>query len=222
MSSVRDENPNRPRAKQPALQKSHNIQFWAPIDPEAGGTWWAVNEYGHTLILLNGAFTNHLPNTRSYRKSRGLIVKELAENADLITEWELLDLTDIEPFTLVIKQFDTLFECRWDGIMKFTKEINSKKEHIWSSATLYTQMVQQNRKQLFSDFLKSAPSETSEIIDFLNKYQEKDNGFIMRRFENLRSLSISTFHFHRSSVDIYYKDLISEETSNHTVQLRMP
>lgn len=220
MSSVRDENPNRARAKHPAIQKSDHIPFWAPIDPEAGGTWWAVNEFGHTLILLNGAFTNHLPNKRTYRKSRGLIVKELAEKVDLITEWEILNLSDIEPFTLIIKQFDNLYECRWDGNVKFTKEIDSNKEHIWSSATLYTQMVQQNRKHVFSEFLKSNPAKIADIVEFLFQYQENENGFIMHRSENLRSLSVSAFHFHYSSVDLYYHDLISEETSTETVQLR--
>ena len=219
MASVRDENPNRARAKQPALQRSANQDFWAPIDGQAGGTWWAVNRIGHTVILLNGAFINHLPNTRTYRKSRGLIVKELAEQMDLVDHWENLDLTDIEPFTLVIRQNNQVFDCRWDGRKKHTKELNPKEAAIWSSAPLYTREIQRYREQLFADFTQNDLIDIPEILEFLESYSDKDNGFIMRRWDFLQSLSISVFRFNGNDFDLFYKDLITGETSSQTHQL---
>ena len=217
MSSVRDENPNRPQAKQPALQDSETHRFWSPVDGLAGGSWWAVNDLGNTIILLNGAFKNHLPNNRTFRKSRGLIVKELAQQTDLVKSWEVLDLLDIEPFTLVIRQNGRLFDCRWDGALKHTKELSSTDAHIWSSAPLYTPEIQRFRESLFAKFIKSNPTSPEQLKGFLHSYEDKENGFIMHRFDFLQSLSVSVFHFHGNSADVTYEDLISGEKSQQTI-----
>lgn len=218
MCSVRDENPNRSHAKLPALQKSEMHDFWAPIDGAAGGTWWAVNELGHIVILLNGAFKNHLPNNRSFRKSRGLIVKELAEQTDLLEHWELLDLIDIEPFTLVIKQNDELYDCRWDGNKKHRKQMEMPGAYIWSSAPLYAPEIQLQRELLFNRFVENNPASAEDLLEFLYSYTDKENGFIMDRFEFLRSLSISVFLFTGSQIEISYKDLVTNEMSLQTIQ----
>lgn len=220
MCSVRDENPMRERAHFPKKITEKQAAFWAPIDPKGGGTWWTMNETGDLTILLNGAFHNHLPNTRSYRKSRGLIVIELSQEANFKNAWENLDLNDIEPFTLVHKSTDKLIECRWNGTNKFWKEVAIDQPHIWSSATLYPLEVRRKRELLFYEFLKTPVSKALEIEPFLFKYAEPVNGFIMHRLETLRSLSVSIMDIRKSSAEIYYHDLLSEKHQSNTISLK--
>jgi hypothetical protein len=221
MCSVRDENPFREHAIFPAELRGEKYHFWAPIDPKAGGTWWMMNQLGNMVILLNGAFTNHLPNTRSYRKSRGLIVRELSQETNLEEAWNQLDLTDIEPFTLILKYENELVECRWNGQNKFWKKMDHEQAHIWSSATLYSLEVRRQRELLFFDFISKPVSKISDLEDFLFQYTEPENGFIMHRFEQLRSLSVSLFDFNQqaSTVAIDYHVLVTQKKNHQTIQL---
>lgn len=221
MCSVRDENPLRERALLPAKIQGKKMPFWAPVDPKGGGTWWTVNSVGNILILLNGAFVNHLPNTRMYRKSRGLIVKELGQEIQLEAAWKQIDLEAIEPFTLVAKQSDRLTEYRWNGHTKFSKELNLDQACIWSSTTLYPLEIRRQRELLFQDFVSAPPSKALEIETFLFENSEPDNGFIMQRFETLRSLSVSIFDFNsdETELEIYYHDLLAEKKQSFLLEL---
>lgn len=220
LCSVRDENPFRERAHFPAKIQGRKTSFWAPIDPEAGGTWWTINSFGQTLILLNGAFTNHLPNTKVYRKSRGLIVKELSQETDLEKAWNQLDLEEVEPFTLIIKQEKKLITSRWNGQVKFWNEMDPDQAHIWSSATLYPFEIRRQRELLFFDFLSAPISKAQEIETFLFENSEPENGFIMHRHEQLRSLSISLFDFNATSTEVTlrYHDLLEEKAQSMHIQ----
>jgi hypothetical protein len=62
----RDEKKSRASGLGPRVQARHGVQFIAPIDPESGGTWIAVNEFGLSTCLLNGANVTRrlLRNTR--------------------------------------------------------------------------------------------------------------------------------------------------------------
>lgn len=53
------------------------------------------------MVLLNGAKEKHLVKP-FYRKSRGLIVLEIASENDSLECWKKIDLTEIEPFTMVL------------------------------------------------------------------------------------------------------------------------
>ena len=58
-----------------------------PKDPKAGGTWYAIDEFGTILVLLNGADEKHkvqLP----YRKSRGLIVLDIISSGSPKDFWQ--------------------------------------------------------------------------------------------------------------------------------------
>ena len=77
--SLRDESPMRTKALLPLIVTKNKINFLSPIDPVAGGTWIGTNEFGNTIVLLNGGFKSH-QKKNNYRKSRGLIVAELLAN----------------------------------------------------------------------------------------------------------------------------------------------
>ena len=116
-ASLRDENPLRPQASTPQIIEENNVKFLAPIDTLAGGTWIGINEFNTVIILLNGADENH-KRENDYRKSRGLIVKELLCSKQPVKDWNLINLKKIEPFTLIVFSNNNLYQLVWCGVQK--------------------------------------------------------------------------------------------------------
>jgi len=115
----RDEKLTRRPATDPQLLCRDGVRFLAPIDADAGGTWIATNEFGVTVCLLNGALEVE-PQASDARRSRGLIVLDLASAASIqevqARVWQA-DLQPYEPFTLVALetgQHATVIE--WSGV----------------------------------------------------------------------------------------------------------
>ncbi|WP_051203249.1 NRDE family protein [Hugenholtzia roseola] len=181
LTSNRDELRTRPIALPPALRKVENKELLFAQDPQAAGTWLGLNRQGDCICLLNGAFERH---TRRppYRKSRGLLVLEALVWAN--TEAFLAqDFEGIEPFTLVWIESDkkqnknaqspeyqhltktklNLHEIRWDGETLHQTQKDPDKPHIWSSATLYSPSVQNERETFFAQHFSQ--KELSEISD---------------------------------------------------------
>ena len=136
-ASLRDESPSR-ATNSPEVFFDSGCAFIAPTDALSGGTWIGVNEYQNIIILLNGGFENHEKNI-IYKKSRGLIVSELLTSKLPVLDWNLMDLEEIEPFTLIVYSEELLFQLVWDGTSKHRKKIDTKLPYIWCSSTLYNQ-----------------------------------------------------------------------------------
>jgi len=152
LTSNRDERLRRKQALPPRFYIHNDVQLLYPRDEDAGGSWIAVNENGNTAVLLNGAFNKHAPFS-AYRKSRGLILLDIIRANLPATYFSKIDLSGIEPFTVIIVEAGNLFECRWNGIRKFCKRLEITHAYIWSSATLYDNEVKRKREQWFSDWL---------------------------------------------------------------------
>jgi hypothetical protein len=117
----RDEKKTRPLARAPEVVASGGVRFIAPIDPAAGGTWVAVNEYGLSLCLLN-ATSNRSANREAPLKSRGHIVMELATAACVAEacerDWKA-SLPGFAPFRLVLlERSRPAAVMTWDGASK--------------------------------------------------------------------------------------------------------
>jgi Transport and Golgi organisation 2 len=104
----RDEKRSRAIALPPRIQARGWVRFIAPVDPDSGGTWIAVNEFGVSACVLNGANLTRLPLTSNRPnktpRSRGLFLRDLvwASSTDECTLWmNQLDLTSFAPFTVV-------------------------------------------------------------------------------------------------------------------------
>lgn len=213
-SSNRDENPFRPLAIKPALLSQDTIKMICPIDAQAGGTWVGVNENGYVFILLNGAYEKHKP-TGDYIKSRGLIVRDLLSNMFPILKWRVTNLVGVEPFTIVAWCGYKLYELVWDGDIKYTRQLSARQPYIWSSSTLYDKDAKGTRIEKFNDWLSTSDYKNkTKLVDFLKSYTDKDNGFIMNRKENLRTLSISTIEIFKDKALFNYNDLMNcDETT---------
>src|SRR5699024_12405831 len=80
----RDESVNRP-ADLPKVYKEYGTQLFYPKDKKAGGTWIGLSKQNRLITLMNGAFTQH-KRQKSYRKSRGVVVKELLALNDVLKD----------------------------------------------------------------------------------------------------------------------------------------
>lgn len=184
LTSNRDEKPNR------SAQEIHCEKgIFYPKDATKNGTWFAVSENRNALILLNGAFENHQRKSE-YRKSRGLIVLDLIMEEDIFKSIKLIDLENIEPFTLVIFQEKQLAEFRWDGDKKHFKTLDVHLPHIWSSATLYDTKAQEKRREIFQEFMKDKTISEETILDFHHQETEDlENGITIKRQNTIQTIS---------------------------------
>ena len=184
LTSNRDEKPYR------SAQEIHCEKgIIYPKDAAKSGTWFAVTENGNAIVLLNGAFKNHQRETK-YRKSRGMIVLDLISTKDVFKSLELIDLQNIEPFTLVIFQKKELTEFRWDGAEKYFKILDSNLPYIWSSSTLYNNEAQEKRNAIFKEFLEEETINEEKVWDFhYQKTDDLENGITIKRQNTIQTIS---------------------------------
>ena len=193
ISSLRDEDPKRPRAIfEPQILGAES--FAGPIDPKGGGSWFLVNKNSNAIVLLNGACQNHIPQN-NYRKSRGLIVRELIQEESPVTAWETIDLYQIEPFTLVMAADGMLWQAVWDGAEKALCKLDSQKAHIWSSSTLYDADAKAYRKAHFQSWCHTLYANGDRyLMDCYKSLEDQTNGFLINRDEQIKTLSHTLFN----------------------------
>ncbi len=213
ITSNRDEKVIRPGALAPRNYCVNGKNIMYPKDQKAGGTWFAVDENGTVLVLLNGGIKKH-DSLFLYRKSRGLIALDIISNASPKDFWNEINLEDIEPFTLVLYQKEELYELIWDGITKWKTLLDVTKNHIWSSVTLYSEEIRKNRSRWFFDFLKDKNEvSTLDMLDFHRNTQNDDseNGLIINRENTLKTLSVTQVVIKQNKGTMKYFDLIKTE-----------
>jgi hypothetical protein len=218
ITSNRDEKVIRPSAIPPKNYTLNGKNIIYPKDPKAGGTWYVVDENGTVLVLLNGADEKHqvqLP----YRKSRGLIVLEMIGSASPKMFWDEIDLEKIEPFTLVLFQEKQLFQLRWNGFEKSTVFLEIDKNYVWSSSTLYSKEIREQRSSWFYTFLDANPKITETKMLHFHRYAEADNnehGLVINRNNELKTLSITQTVIEKNKVMIHHLDLIAGKDYSKT------
>lgn len=217
ITSNRDEQVARP-AVEPRNYLVNQKNLFFPKDPKAGGTWYVVDENANVLVLLNGADEKHEWNP-PYRRSRGLIVLDIFSSESAINAWENIDLESVEPFTIVLFQDQQLYQLRWNGTEKSTVKLNTKENHIWSSSTLYSKEIREQRAQWFSTFLDTTPEVTFEEMFRFHRYTEADNaqhGLIINRNDQLKTLSITQSVIDQNKITVMHHDLIEEKEFSNT------
>jgi uncharacterized protein with NRDE domain len=213
----RDEKVARPSAIEPLKYSINQQNIYFPKDQKAGGTWYAVAENGTVLVLLNGADEKH--NLKpSYRKSRGLIVLELISSNSPIEEWSSIDLSNIEPFTVVLFQNEKLYQLRWNEVEKSTLNLDVNQSHIWSSSTLYSKEIRENRVELFQNFMVSNEISAEKIFQFHRyaKNDDSENGLIINRNNEMKTLSITQTVIEKNKVVLLYHDLQQQKDFTNT------
>jgi len=216
LTSNRDEKKYRPTIE-PKLYLENNTRLLYPKDEKAGGTWIVAKEDGTCIVLLNGAFKNH-QKKENYRKSRGVILKEIITAEDSKFCLLEINLKNVEPFTLIIFQKNELTEVRWDGVEKhiIPKPIN--KPHFWSSATLYNSDQQGIRQQWFQDYYTSKSELTVDTILSFHSSTHSDNtefGLVINREDGTQTVSITQLLIKNKKVEMTYIDKIENKITKN-------
>lgn len=217
LTSNRDEKITRPAAIAPKIYQTATKKIIYPKDAKAGGTWFVVDEFGNTIILLNGGKTKHIAKEK-YRLSRGVIVLELMDSNAIVATWETIDLTDIEPFTLLVLENKQPFQLQWSGEEKSTVKLDVNQTYIWSSSTLYTPEIQEQRAEWFTQYMKQNHEISAEKMKHFHKNTEpKDtkNGLIINRDNLYKTLSVTQAVITENAILVNHSDLIQNE--EHTI-----
>jgi len=167
LTSSRDVPYARKAAEHPKKKVEDGVEIFYPKDGKAGGTWIGTSSKNRLICLLNGGFYYHTSRS-NYKKSRGIIVKDLLKVDNIFNGLKEIDLNGVEQFTLTIVDWNDelqLVEFVWDGMKKHLKKMKQE-PHIWSSSTLYDRDVKKLRKNWFEDWQNSNDFTQKNILKF--------------------------------------------------------
>jgi len=209
ITSNRDEKIAREKAIPPQSYSINGQKITFPKDSKAGGTWIAHTE-NKVVVLLNGANKKHVVKSY-YRKSRGLIVLEITGTPNSLALWKTIDLTEVEPFTIVLFENDKLFQLQWNEIEKSQQELTILENHIWSSSTLYSKKIRTERAKWFTNFLLKNTNPTAKDILNFHQYTASENtefGLQINRNNLLKTVSITQCLVSKNKIQMSYIDLM--------------
>ncbi|KJD33487.1 hypothetical protein PK35_06450 [Tamlana nanhaiensis] len=219
LTSNRDEAPSR-ISLPPQFYNFEGKQLLYPKDELSDGTWVGISENSRLICLLNGGVKIH-KRKKYYRKSRGLVVKELLAMPHVVNVFNDYNFDDIEPFTLVIADWRDdlkLYEFIWDGFEKYFNNLPLQPK-IWSSSTLYNDVMKTEREDWFNIYKAHVQLDAESALDF-HKTAGKGNldyGVIMDR-GIVKTTSITQVVKQNNVLEMRYENvrnnLVTKETFN--------
>jgi len=214
LTSNRDEQPLR-ETFAPKKYEENGIEMLFPKDKIAGGTWIGVSSKNRLVCVLNGAYKKH---TRKeiYKKSRGVIAKEILKTSNLNKYIDHLDLEEIEPFTMVIVDWNdgvlNLFEFIWDETKKYFNKLKNEPQ-IWSSSTLYVDAIKQTREKWFHNWTTNNEFTSSTILNFHHsEIGDKEQSIFMKR-SYVETVSITSVKKENTTIEMRYEDTINDKVA---------
>ncbi|PHS54408.1 MAG: hypothetical protein COB01_02150 [Lutibacter sp.] len=212
LTSNRDEQKYR-ETLPPNCYVENGVKMFFPKDNEAGGTWIGTSSKNRLVCVLNGAFVKHERKDK-YRKSRGVIAKEMLQVTTLKKYIEKLNLEEIEPFTMVILDWNNdqlnLFELIWDGVEKYVTKLKNEPK-IWSSSTLYDTKIKAVRKKLFLNWLENNEFTSGNILSFHHSEMgDKEQSVLMKR-SYVETVSITSVKKETLAIEMLYEDVVQSK-----------
>jgi hypothetical protein len=218
ITSNRDEKTLRLPALAPQKYNLNKKAIFFAKDTQANGTWFAADNKGNAVVLLNGAFKKH-ESKPPYFKSRGLVVLDIISDINPIDSLEQYQLQDIEPFQVIVKYEKLIKRMVWDGNQKHFSDLISPYS-IFSSVTLYEEEIICEREQQFLSFLEVNPHpEASNLFEFHQQNHDEENGFVMNRNNLVKTISISQLVIGKETTFYKYLDLQNNSETTHQILL---
>lgn len=220
LTSNRDEAPNR-ISLSPEFYTINNIKMLFPEDELSGGTWVGVSEKNRVVCVLNGGFVCH-ERKAEYRLSRGVVAKDMMLTDVIETKIETYNFDDIEPFTMVIVDWNTtlkFYELVWNGTKQHFTELPLEPK-IWSSSTLYSEAMKTERVQWFEDFKLENKLDATSLLKF-HKTAGKENdeyGTVMNR-GFVKTTSITQIRKTADIVAMQYESLVDNSIAIKSFQI---
>ena len=218
LTSNRDESPTR-KTISPTKYDENGVQLIYPKDEIAGGTWIGLSEKNRLVCLLNGGFEIHKSNG-PYKMSRGLIVKKILSSVNSVSFIEDFVFDKIEPFTLILVDWNTTLETHelvWDGVTKHFKKLPQEPK-IWSSSTLYTENMKRSRKEWFANWLiENKKFKQQEIINFHTSTDKgtKETSLKMHR-DFVETVSVTSVK-KEDDICLVYTDILKNSVSKEVI-----
>lgn len=214
LTSNRDESTLR-ETLHPKQYLENDVEMIYPKDKIAGGTWIGTSSKKRLVCILNGAFVKHSRKT-AYKKSRGVIAKEILAHNDVELFIFELQLKDIEPFTVIIADWNEvnlkLYELIWDGNQKHITKLKNEPK-IWSSSTLYDSESKELRITWFNNWLLKNDLSSESILKFHHsKVGDLEQSIYMKR-SYVETVSITSIKKEKNSISISYEDLVHSKKS---------
>jgi len=132
------------------------VRFAAPIDATAGGTWIFVNEGGLTGCLIN-QYPAHALDPGPRRRSRGLLLKDLAGSADPAAAESRLRQTDLSRYEgfliILVAPGQPALSVRWDTF-SLTTEADAGNAQPFTSSRHESDTVLRSRRRRFSELIR--------------------------------------------------------------------
>ncbi len=210
LGSNRDEHKGRQTASVPRVFESGHLEWIMPVDGKAGGSWIALRNDGIALVLLNGAFENHVRQP-AYRHSRGLIIPYILQSSNPNESFAAFNLMDIEPFTLIIV-VDGITEWRWDGEQLHRHLPDANMPQCWSSATLYDADQQSIRKQWFLDAIEREDIHNAETLlewQTTGGYGSRETDIVLNRADGIGTVSTTVLTSSENVLQMMYEDYLT-------------
>lgn len=219
LTTNRDEAPDRVSL----IPDFHTIDETKLLFPKdkMGGTWIGISEKNRVICVLNGGYVKH-ERQASYRKSRGVVANDFMISNDIVATTEAYNFEDIEPFTMVIADWNTslkFYELVWDGKYKHFIELPFD-SRIWSSSTLYNEGMQRERQQWFENFEAVYEMNAGSLLDFHKKtnIENIEYGVIMDR-GFVKTMSVTQVEKQDNVVSMRYENLESKVVTTKTFNL---
>lgn len=214
LTSNRDETPLR-KTIPPLNYTDNGVALIYPKDELAGGTWIGISAKKRLVCLLNGAFTNHLKK-KEYKMSRGIMVKEILSSDSGVAFIHDFDFTDIEPFTLILVEYQKeleIYELVWDGTTKHFIKL-AEEPKIWSSSTLYSDEMKQLRKDWFANWLQENTEFHQAKILAFHQSEHLGNTEISLKMKRsfVETVSTTSIKKENDTIEMKYIDFLKEET----------
>ena len=158
----RDESRERPKADIPRIHNG-SVRSIMPIDPQGGGTWLGVNEYGISCALLN-FYQGVLP--KGALRSRGQIVSSLMACKDVDSVANAigaLELSRHAPFSLLVfpPDGDNVGSIMWQWTGRSLDRVQQISPLI-SSAYDFSS-VRESRHSMYQEVTPTALGEVKQL-----------------------------------------------------------
>lgn len=174
----RDEQRSRPRAIPPEAAVAKGVRCIAPKDPQAGGTWIAVNEYGLSVALLNNYEAAHLAREGAVFETRGNLPLSMMDclNANEVGDRvSSLSLGVFNAFHLMaLDPFGNVKIFSWNGTLLKNAVLGRQ---MITTSSFRSQEVQSYRERLFDSMVRGEGHTGEALEAFQKNVDHSDRAF---------------------------------------------
>ena len=214
----RDERRTRSEALPPAITELKGRQILRPVDSDKGGTWFAVNQFGLAVGLLNNYQLES--RTPENARSRGELVMEIATSANLEeAEAALHFALDRDPypaFSLLVWHGDEVKKWDW-AVEKLS--FTPRPEPLITSSSWETERVETWRKFFYDEKVKSGEWDAVKFHRHVIPGDEASSVCMSRDTSRTVSLTICRITDSESRLTYYPRSLDGSFQSGETVVL---